>query len=231
MALNKDEKALLIWLLWIIGLTALGGGVWYVVSLNRASEPVKAAVHTPPVTQVKPIGPKTVVKKSDNLEALAQTVPSAGGASLATSGVATGGIATGGVVAGVRNLSAFPSITPESQPLAVRPMVTAALQVFPRNALCYRGILPHVGPSLYQDNAYAISFGLDDVNNPEAFPRLEFYFDTSKQPPSVSYLSISQTPVAGFSGKETPLLYSPVVSQKIIAEWVAAVATETCSKP
>jgi len=211
-------------MIWIIVLTTLGGGLWYVISLNRSVEPAKVAPHVPPVSQIKPIRPKTVVKKSDNLEALGQTAPSANPS--ASVGGSSGGGAN--VVAGVQNLAAFPSIRAESQPPTLRPMVTAALQAFPQQALCYRGILPHVGPSLYQDNAYAISFGPDDVNDPDSFPRLEFYFDTTKQPPSVSYLSISPTPVLGFSGKETPMLYSPLVSQKIIAEWVAALATEIC---
>jgi len=79
-----------------------------------------------------------------------------------------------------------------------------------------------LGPSLFESDGFAISFGADDINKPEAYPRLEFYFraPTQGNPALASFVSMTDPPLEGFSGKETAMLFSGAVLHKTITDWL-----------
>lgn len=226
MSLNKDEKKLLIFVLWFLGLALLVGSVWYLIRAHRADDEAKAAAKLAALTHVKPIRPKTLVKKSDNLDALATTVNSGGQTSNSNEGGPSQNMPE--VSADVGNLPTLASVNPETQAPAMRPIVAAVEKSLPRQSLCYRGALPHVGPSLYDLSGFAISFGPDDINQPDAFPRIEFFFNARTYPPSASFVSITDDPVQGFTKSETAMAYSGTALHQTIQQWITGVASDLC---
>lgn len=141
MALSKDEKNLLVAFLWLIGVVVVGSLVWYLVKTHMSDDAAKTAAKAPPITHVKPIRPKTVVKKSDNLQALGQNVTSGGqGAGANTSAQ---GQAMPEVSAEVEDLPTLASVPPESAPPVLRPIV-GSVEKNPSaaKALLSRGIAP-----------------------------------------------------------------------------------------
>lgn len=190
--------------------------VWFATldSGPEAPEPVRRT----PLTRIDPVRAKTVVDEAVPVDPLAkkvnteETPPARQGR-------------TGGVAAAVQNLGPFPGHPPSLPDTAL----AAADAVLSAEPLCYQGRLARRAPSLFDDRGFAITYGADDYNGGDPLPRLEIFFDDPASPAGASFLSLTKRDIPEFPGnREISVSANADVLHRLIARWIAAVATETC---
>lgn len=201
----------------MIGLLVMGGLGIYWASSNGLFDQTKPTAQTP-LTRVAPVKEKTVVKQAADIAPLAEKIKTGDEKDTPPQ--------QAGVTAVVENLGAVTSLPPEVQPLA-----EATEVILSNDALCYNGQRPRRTRSLFDGAGFAVTYGADDMNQGNPYPRIEIFINMQSRPPFASYLSMTERPIAEFTDREEPIPYSENAITEVIAKWVAAVATERCAAP
>lgn len=216
--MDQDDKVGLIgcFSTLLLGGLAAAGVVW-LTNQDFSGAPEQAQRNA--LTRVAPIREPTVVERAARHDPLARHVNADSAATPEPPPQ------PGGLVAAVEGLGPLTE-DPTTLPPLIDPEQLA--NILAAEAMCYRGNPPRRAPSLFNTRGFAVTFGANDFSGGDPLPRLEFFFDAK----GISYLSLAGRSFGDFpEGREVVISEDSDHIARLIATWIANVATETCPHP
>lgn len=175
---------------------------------------------SPPLTRAGPVSEKQVVEKAAKIDPMARKIHTGDETPPDEEAPQKGVVA---MVPGLTILAPPPATLPPQTTESVQQTLT-------QEALCYHSKPARQVPSLFHAPGYAITFGADDFTGGDPYPRIELFYDMTKTPPQVTALSMTHKPIPEFpQNREVSVPYSAEAISAVIARWLSAVATDTCS--